>query len=175
MIVQRKPSLLFPILIAILVIVLAAWAYYAIISGNPVFFISPERYYKPDRIVVHYYGTPVELQPGSEAFREIDAALNRSLKSFRGSTSIGLSEGTLTEYREREYALEVFFSYDVGPVIGRSVVIDQLLIPIDGRHSSNGFVFTGDNGKWHASALIMEDPVPIFTALNNSGYLTKDR
>ncbi len=174
MIVQRKPTLLFPILFAILVIVLAAWAYFAIISGNPVFFVSPERFYKPDRIVVLYYGTPIELQPGSEAFRETDAALNRSLRSFRGRISIGLSEGTLTDYREGEYALEVFFSYDIGPVIGRSVAIDHLLIPIDGRHSGNGFVFTGDNGKWQASALIMEDPVPVLKVLSDLGYLTKD-
>lgn len=171
MIERQKPRLLFPALMAILVVVLAVWLFYTITSGNPLWFqSSPERVYGPDRIVVHYYGMTTELQSGSEAFREVEAALNQSLSTFRGRVPVGLSEETLRDYREKEYALEVFFSYDVGPVIGLAVPVNHLLIPIDGRHSGNRYVFVSDDGEWLASALIMEDSQPVIAALNNLGY-----
>lgn len=170
MLKQRKPTLFFPILMAVLVVVLAVWLFYTFSTGNLLWFQSPERSYEPGRIVIHYYGTTVELEPGTEAFRAVERALNDSLASFRGRIPIGLSEDTLSDYRQEEYVLEVFFAYDIGPVIGLGVPVNHILIPIDGRHSGNGYVFVGNDGEWLASALIMEDPQLVVTALTNLGY-----
>ncbi len=111
MIEQRKPQLFFPILMAVFVILLAIWSFFALTTGNLSWFRSlPERSYMPNRIVVNYYGTSTELEADSNKFHEITAALNQSLNSFRGRIPIGLSRDTLHDYYEKEYVLEIFFS-----------------------------------------------------------------
>lgn len=67
-------------------------------------------------------------------------------------------------------AFSLFNSSDIGSVIGFGSTINHLIIPIDGRHSGSRFVFVGDDDKWLASALIMENPQPLFTTLNELGF-----
>ncbi len=62
---------------AVIVIILAVWGYFALNTGNPLWFrATPERSYAPDRIVIHYYGTTTELQSSNDDFRDFNAALN---------------------------------------------------------------------------------------------------
>jgi len=171
---QRRPQLLFPFLVTAFVIIFAIWAFFALNTGNLLWFrSSPERSYTPDRIVIHYYGTTTEVQPGSDDFRDLNAALNQVLGSFRGRVPVGLSAVTVDDYREKEFVVELFFSSDIGSVIGLGSTINHLIIPIDGRHSGSRFVFVGDDDNWLASALIMENPQPLFTTLNELGFPVK--
>jgi hypothetical protein len=168
---RHKPTIFIPFLFAVLAILFGIWSFYAIISGNPLWFQIPARSYAPGRITIHYYGTATELEPDSEEFQEMERALNQSLDQFNGRIPLGLSPETLQDYYDKEYVLEVFFPHDIGPIIGLNLPINQLLIPIDGRHSDNRYVFTGNNGEWLAMALIMEDAQPIIVTLSNLGYL----
>jgi hypothetical protein len=170
---RQKPTIFIPFLFAVLAVVFGLWLFYAILSGNPLWFQVPERSYTPERIVVYYYRTATVLEPNSEEFQEAGRGLNQSLDRFRSRTPIGLSAETLQDYYEKEYVIEVFFPQDIGPVIGLNFPINQLLIPIDGRHSDNRYVFTGHNGEWSAMALLMEDPQPVIAALSNLGYTIK--
>jgi hypothetical protein len=176
-IIQRqKPTLLFPAFMAVLVVVLAVWAFYALNTGDPRWFLAkPARTYTPERILVHYYGATTTLEPGSEAFRTVSTALNHALSDVRGRIAVGLSQATVRDYREREYTLEVFFAGDIGPVIGLGVPLNHLLIPVDGRHSGNRYVFVGNDDKWLASALVMAEPEPLISTLAAVGYPIENR
>ncbi|MBK8905625.1 MAG: hypothetical protein IPM53_30870 [Anaerolineaceae bacterium] len=172
---RKMPKLLFPMMMAILVILLTVWGFYALSTGDPLWFQPvPERTYAPERITIHYYGESTMLESGDEAFRELSAALNQSLNDFRGRVSIGLSEVTLQDYRQKEYVLEVQFSDDVGATVGLNMALNHFLIPVDGRHSGNGYLFVGNNEEWLASALIIAAPQPLFTTLENLGYIPKN-
>ncbi len=175
MIKQKKPQLISPLLIAISVVLLVVWGFYALTTGNPLWFRPmPERSYDFDRIVIYHYGNSIEAQSGSDEFRALEAALNQALGRFRGRVPVGLSNATLEDYYEKEFVIELLFSSDIGLTISLSdTTVNQLLIPIDGRHSGNRFVFVGNNDDWLASALIMEDPQPIFTVLDELGYSAK--
>lgn len=175
MIKQRKPQLIFPLLTAIGVVLLAVWGFYALTTGDPLWFRPmPERSYIFDRIVIHHYGAMTEVQSDSDEFLDLEAALNQALGRFRGRVPVGLSNATLEDYYLKEFVIELLFSSDIGPTIGLSDTrVNHLLIPIDGRHSGNRFVFVGNNDEWLASALIMEDPQPIFTVLDELGYSAK--
>lgn len=165
----------FPTLMAVLVILLTVWTFYSLSTGNPLWFQPvPERTYVPERIIVHYYGTTSSLDRSSEAFGEINMALNQSLSDFRGRIPIGLSEETVRDFREKDFVLEVYFSNDIGSVIGLDQPLNQLLIPIDGRHSNNRYLFVGNNNEWLATALIIAEPQPLFTALDDLGYPVKN-
>jgi hypothetical protein len=168
---QRKPRLIFPFLAAVVAILFAIWSYFVFITGNPTWFLAtPERVYEPDRIVIHYYGTTTVLTPDQDGFQDMKAAFNEALGQFRGRVSIGLSPATVEEYRTKEFVVELFFASDIGPVLGLSNTINHLLIPVDGRHSNNHFVFAGENDQWLASAFVMADSQPVFAILDDLGY-----
>ncbi|RMG75333.1 MAG: hypothetical protein D6711_06875 [Chloroflexi bacterium] len=168
---QRKPRLIFPFLVAVVAILFAIWSYFVFITGNPIWFLAtPERIYVPDRIVIHHYGTTTELTPDQDEFWNVNVALNEALGHFRGRVSVGLSPATVEDYRTKEFVVELFFASDIGPVLGLSNTINHLLIPVDGRHSNNHFVFAGENDQWLASAFVMADSQPIFAILDELDY-----
>jgi hypothetical protein len=159
---------------AVLACVLIVWLGYAVYNHDPLWFVESRKpFYEPERIFLRYYGTPEELQADSEAFQQVSASLNQSLSSFRGRGSVGLSEATLRDYRETAYVLELHFSKDIAPVGGVSSPINQFMIPINGRHSGNGYVFVGYNDEWLAAPLIMGDPRSILAILDKLGYGVK--
>lgn len=172
---RKMPKLLFPAVMAVLVILLTVWGFYALSTGDPLWFQPvPERTYTPKRIMIHYYGETTVLEPGDEVFGELNTALNQSLSDFRGRIPIGLSEAMLQDYRQKEYVLEVQFSDDVGATMGLNMALNHFLIPVDGRHSGNGYLFVGNDDEWLASAVIIAEPQPLFTTLENLGYPTKN-
>lgn len=169
----KKISLSQPILILVGVAIAILWLINTLNTGNPFWFLPFQPTYTPSRIVIYHYGEKVTLRPGDEQFNEITTGLNTSLSSFRSNqfVSLGLSDDTQQRYYEEEYILEIFFPQNIEfnlPI--RFDNINQLLVPIDARHSGNDYIFVGRNRAFQAGALQVEDLSPLETALELANF-----
>lgn len=173
-----KPiSLKQPLIITALILLFLIWGINTLNTGNPLwFFSSAQATYTPSRIILRHYGTTITIGPDDEHFAEITAALNESLSNFRNTdlVSLGLSEGTLQRYYEEEFIMEIYYPQ---PIVFNTSVrmsnVTQLLIPIDGRHDGQGYVFMGSENRWLAGAMQMRDPEPLLGTLRELGYFTE--
>jgi len=119
-------------------------------------------------------GRSTEYRPGDPGFDQLAAAFDTAFADFNNSdfVPLGLSEDTLREYDDTATVVEIYYPQDVRfnlPVRMRH--INQLLIPITGRHSGNRYVFLGSDGRWLTGALTMSDDAPIHDALRALGHL----
>ena len=142
-------------------------------TGNWVWFLSTATNVRPARIVILDHGERTVLTPGLPGFSELAEASSAALSKVNNSSliDIGLSEETLRDYATDALVLELYFDSPVRfNSQARAGEPTQLLIPIEGRHSGNGYVFLGARGEWWAGAMRMADPTPLYTALEQLGY-----
>lgn len=163
-----------PFLVLVLFAVGAIWLINYFNTGNPLWFSSRQPEYRPTRIIIHNYGTDVVLQAGMPGYEEMTAALNLAFDDFvnAGLVDVGIGEDTLQRYYEQELVLEINYGQNIRfNTAARMTNVNQLLIPIDARHSDQGFVFLGHNGFWLAGALQLGDREPILAVMREQGYL----
>ncbi len=156
------------------VLLLIIYAVGALNTGNWLWFSPVQPEYKPSRVLVRVAGQSTEYRPGDAGFDELTAAFDTAFADFSNTdfVPLGLGEDTLREYNETATVVEIYYPQDIRfnlPVRMRNV--DQLLIPIEGRHAGNRYVFLGSNGRWLAGALTMSDDMPILDALRALGHL----
>lgn len=165
-----------PLLILIGVFVLIYWIINALNTGNIFWFLPVQPTFQPTRIVVRNYGQTVDLQPGAPGFSELSQALNDTFANGFDSTalvSIGLSDETMRRYAEEELVIESYYGQDVSfNTRIRMNKVTQLLIPIDGTHADQRYLFIGGRGEWRVGAMVMSDDTPLREAMRQLGYLS---
>jgi hypothetical protein len=152
----------------ILVVLGVVWLVGALNAGNLIWWLPVQPTFDPSRIVIRNQGETITLQPSLEGFDLIQEGLAASLSSFSNAdlVPIGLSEETLRRYREEDLVVEVYYPRNIRfNTPARMQRINQLLIPIEGTHAGNRYVFIGYNGRWLAGALVMSDDQPLHDAL----------
>ncbi|MCA9943509.1 MAG: hypothetical protein KC449_08505 [Anaerolineales bacterium] len=165
-----------PLLILIGVFVLIYWIINALNTGNIFWFLPVQPTFQPTRIVVRNYGQTVDLQPGAPGFSELSQALDDTFANGFDSTalvSIGLSDETMRRYAEEELVIESYYGQDVSfNTRIRMNKVTQLLIPIDGTHADQRYLFIGGRGEWRVGAMVMSDDTPLREAMRQLGYLS---
>ena len=165
-----------PLLILIGVFVLIYWIINALNTGNIFWFLPVQPTFQPTRIVVRNYGQTVDLQPGAPGFSELSQALNDTFANGFDSTalvSIGLADETMRRYAEEELVIESYYGQDVSfNTRIRMNKVTQLLIPIDGTHADQRYLFIGGRGEWRVGAMVMSDDTPLREAMRQLGYLS---
>jgi hypothetical protein len=167
-----------PLLVLVLFAVGIIWLVNTFNTGNPLWFWSGQPEFRPSRIIIHHYGTATTLEPGMEGYEALTAALNESFANFvnAGLVDIGISEETVARYYEQEFVLEVTYPETIQfNTAVRMTNVNQLLIPIDGRHSEQAYVFLGNNGFWLAGAMQLPGLGPIEGVLRELGYVKGGR
>lgn len=167
-------SILQPFLMLVGVFLLIAYLVGALNSDNWLWILPIQPTYTPSRILVRDRGQSIEYREGDEGFAELAAALNASLSEFnnRDLVPLGLSDLTLQEYAETAVVIEVYYPQNIRfntPV--RMNDINQLLIPIEGRHGGLKYVFPGSDGLWLAGAFVMTDDKPLMDAMRSLGHI----
>jgi hypothetical protein len=163
-----------PIIMALIGGVLIIYLIGVFNTGNWLWPLPIQPKYEPSRIVIHDGGQTVDYHPGVAGFVELTAALDASLAGFSNLEliPIGLSEDTLQEYDQSGVVMEVYYPQDIRfNTIARMRNINQLLIPIVGRHADLRYVFLGGDGRWMTGALVMENDQPIREALRELGHV----
>jgi hypothetical protein len=164
-----------PFLILVFVFLLIFWTINALNTGNIFWFLPVQPTFQPARIVVRNYGQTVELQPGAPGFTELSQALTETFTNGFDNTSlvsIGLSDETLRRYAEEELVIESYYGQDITfNTRVRMSGVTQLLIPLDGTHADQRYLFIGGRGDWRAGAMVLTDDSPLRNAMRELGYL----
>jgi hypothetical protein len=151
-----------------------AWGAIALVSQDALWFLGGTSLPDPQRIVVRVEGEETVLTEYSPGYTILAAASKKALSSFLNSAPVGLglSAKSLEDYQRRNTVLEFYYNE---PVNFRLPFDDgkptALLIPIEGRHAGQGYVFRGSKGVWWARPIQMSDPQPIMDAMHALGYL----
>ncbi len=141
-------------------------------TGNALWFLPFQPEFEPRRIVIRGNGEVVRFERDDPEFDQIATALNAALSDFDNSSlvPIGISQETVEDYTESGLVMEILYPQAIEfntPVRMRN--INQLLIPIEGRHAGNRYVFLGNNGLWLAGAMVMSDETPLIDTLRVLG------
>jgi hypothetical protein len=169
---SRKPRhqrVLTPILVVLGSIVVFAYGTVALISQDPLWFLTRVDLPDAKRIVIRVDGEETVLMPGSEGYAEILAATRSALTGFKNWApgSMGLSPSTQEEYQTKGTILELYFAEPIDFHLpfneGNPTA---LLMPVSGRFGGEGYVFRGRNGRWWAGQLTMSNPGPLYEAVS---------
>lgn len=156
------------------VLLFLIYAVGALNTGNWLWFSPVQPDYEPSRILVRQQGQSFEYTPGQPGFDSLAAALDTSFADFTNSdlVPLGLSDETMAEWNESGVVVEVYYGQDIRfNTAVRMRNINQLLIPIEGRHSGNRYVFMGNEGGWIVGALTMADETALRDALRQLGHI----
>ncbi|RMG89743.1 MAG: hypothetical protein D6706_20720 [Chloroflexi bacterium] len=150
---------------------------YAIVAFNAqdwLWFQSGATDARPSRIVIVNQGKRTTLQPGHVAFAQLSEAVHASVGKVANTSliDIGLSDESLAYFEDEGVLLELYYDQPVAfHVPFRVGKPTQLLIPIEGRHAGHNYFFRGANGEWWFGAMRMADSTPLYTTLQELGYI----
>lgn len=170
---RRNASVLQPFLMFIAVLLFIVYLVGALNTGSWLWILPIQPHYEPSRILIRDHGRSVEYRPGDAGFDRIAAALDTAFADFSNLdlVPIGLSDETLQDYSESSLVMEVYYPQDIRfNTIVRMSNVNQLLIPIEGRHAGNRYVFLGSDGRWLTGAFVMADDQPVHEVLRALGY-----
>jgi hypothetical protein len=142
-------------------------------TGDWLWFKSETVNARPSSIIIRDHGQETLYAPGYAGYEELADAAEQALSQLNNSAliDVGLSEVTLAEYETDAVIMELYFDRPVDfHTQARIGEPTQMLIPIEGRHAGNGYVFLGTRGEWWVGALRMADASPLYTTLNQMGY-----
>ncbi len=171
---ERRGSILQPFLMMVGVMAFIFYMVGALNTGNWLWILPIQPTYEPSRIVIRDGGQVMEYRPGDDGFAELADALTSAFADFSNMelVPLGLSDVTLQEYNNTGVVLEAYYSQNIRfNSIVRMRNINQLLIPIEGRHSGLHYVFPGSDGRWLTGAFVMADDQLIFEALRELGHI----
>lgn len=174
---KQGSSILQPLLIFLGAVLFIVYLVGALNTGNWLWVLPIQPDYEPARILIRDQGQVTEYRPGDSGFAELAAALNLAFADFSNLDliPIGLSDETLQDYNESSLVIEIYYPQDIRfNTIVRMRNVNQLLIPIEGRHAGNRYVFLGADGRWLTGAFVMTNDQPVRDALAALGYTVQE-
>lgn len=174
---KQGSSILQPLLMFLGAILLIVYLVGALNTGNWLWVLPIQPDYEPARIIIRDYGQATEFRPGDDGFAELADALDLAFADFSNLDliPIGLSDETLQDYNESSLVMEIYYPQDIRfNSIVRMSNVNQLLIPIEGRHAGNRYVFLGADGRWLTGAFVMTNDQPIRDALGTLGFAPEE-
>src|SRR4030042_2830954 len=131
----------------------------------------------PVDIVVHCYGTDVQVIPGQPACEVVNNAINSSLTGVKRWDDLSMSDTTYQDYQTSPTMMVVELSYDLPVRIHSQYAffknVNKLIIPLDGRHAFANPVFGRTGGFTNAGSYHVKSTAPIVTALQEQGICAK--
>ena len=130
--------------VAIVMIVPLVYLIIALNTGD-LLWASPVFDARPESITIHCFGRDIILEPGSEHFTALTEMVNESLSGRKRWDSLSLSEETYQDYQGHPDMMVLEFTYPeelrVHSPYRFFSKIDQILIPLVGRHAQTNAVF----------------------------------
>ena len=172
----HSPSLLKAALTGIVIFGVMLFMITAMNTGD-LFWFWPVFAEVPVDIVVHCYGTDVQVKSGQPAFEVVNNAVNTSLTGVKRWDNLSMSDTTHQEYQTSPTMMVIELSYDPPVRIHSQYAffkgVNKLIIPLDGRHALTNPVFgrTGEftnSGSYH-----VKSTAPIVSALQEQGICAK--
>ena len=148
---------------------------YLIVAMNTgdLLWISPVFNAKPESIVIHCFGEDVSLEPGTQHYIEMTRMINQTLSGRKRWDPLSLSETTYQDYQSHPMMMVLELTYD-GLVRVHSHYkffskVDNLIIPLEGRHAQTNAVF-GRRGEFPvAGSFHVKSTAPLVEYLASQG------
>lgn len=169
---RSEPSIFRLIIIVILVIGVVVYALISFATGDFLWFSNTFRE-TPIAIVLHCYGETIDIDPGSFHFSKFKEIMNESMTGRKRWDQITMSEETYLDFQTDKKSIMVEFFYPE-PVRVHSTYkyysnVDNLIVPLQGRHSQTNAVFGRSNGTPNGGSLHIESTDEFRTYLENMG------
>lgn len=171
-----SPSLLKAGISGVVIFGIIIFAVVALNTGDLQWFSSGFKEVPVD-IIVHCYGTDVEVKPGLPAFEAVNNAVNTSLTGSKRWDETTMSDVTYQEYKTSPSVMVIELHYDPPVTIHSQYMffksVSWLIIPLDGRHAATNAVFGLESGHTTPGSYHVNSTEPIVTALQEQGVCTK--
>jgi hypothetical protein len=160
-------------------VVIFALIFFAVITMNTgdLLWFWPIFKEAPVGIIVHCYGTDIEVKPGKPAFEAVTNAVNTSLTGNKRWDQLSMSEVTYQEYKTSPTMMVIELHYDPPVTIHSQYAffksVNWLIIPLDGRHAPTNAVFGLEGGYTDPGSYHVNSTAKIVTALLDQGICTK--
>jgi hypothetical protein len=146
---SNQPSVINLVIIVIVVISLAVYALISFATGDWLWFSNAFRE-TPNAIVLHCYGESMDIDPGTFHFSKLKEIMNESMSGRKRWDSLTMSEKTYQDYQASDNMIVLEFFYPE-PVRVHSTYkfysnVDNLVVPIEGRHAQTNAVFGQTGG-----------------------------
>jgi hypothetical protein len=167
---RKSPSILSLLLIVVITITVITYVMISLGTGD--FMWWNKRFSEnPSAVVVHCYGETIDISPGSYHFGAITDVVNKTLSGRKRWDSLSLSEETYQDYQVHPSMLTVEMFYPE-PIRVHSNYkffssVDNIIIPLDGRHANFNTVFGQKQGVPAGGSLHVESIQPIGEYLKN--------
>lgn len=168
--VRKQPSVISLVVIVILSVAIVVYAIISFATGDWLWFSTNFRE-TPNAILLHCYGETTNLDPGSFHFSKFKQIMNESMTGRKRWDSLTMSEATYQEYQSSPQMVMIEFFYPE-PVRVHSTYkfysnVDNLVIPIEGRHAQTNAVFGQANGIPTGGSLHITSTEQFKTYLSN--------
>lgn len=167
---RKNPSIRNLIIIVVAALVLIIYAIMTITTGDLLWFSSNfnETAYA---VVLHCRGETVNIDQGSFDFSKLNSIMNESMSGRKRWDSLTMSEGTYQDYQTNPQMVVVEFFYR-DPVRVHSTYsyysdVNNLVVPIEGRHAETNAVFGQNDGVPTGGAMHIESTDSFKTFLQN--------
>jgi len=172
----NSPSLLKAGVTGVVIFALLVFAVISMNTGDILWF-WPIFHETPAGILVHCYGTDIEVKPGTAAFEEVNKAVNASLTGVKRWDDTSMSEATYQEYKISSSMMVLELHYDPPITIHSQYSymksVNWLVIPLVGRHASTNAVFGIEGGFIDPGSYHVNSTAPIAAILQAQGVCAK--
>ena len=167
---RNQPSVMRLIIIVVLAVAVVVYFIIASATGDWLWFSNNFRE-TPNAIVLHCYGETTNLDPASFHYSKFKQIMNESMSGRKRWDSLTMSEATYQDYRTNPQMIMLEFFYPEPVRVHSSYKfyssVDNLVIPIDGRHSQTNAVFGQANGIPTGGSLHIDSTEEFKTYMTN--------
>jgi hypothetical protein len=167
---RSNPSVLNLILIVIVIIAILVYGIISLSTGDLMWF-SNRFTETPNGVIVHCFGNTIEFNPGSYQFGALTEIMNETMSGQKRYDSLSMSLETYQDYQQHPGMVAIEFFYPT-PIRVHSEVkfysnVDNLIIPLEGRHAQTNAVFGQNNGTPTAGSLHVDSTERLKEFLRN--------
>jgi hypothetical protein len=174
---RKEPSVRNLIIIVLLALTLSIYLLISFATGDWLWFSTNFRE-TPNAIVLHCHGQTINIAPGSFNFSKLKEIMDESMSGRKRWDPLTMSEQTYLDYQTSPQMIMVEFFYPEPIRVHSSYKfysnVNNLVVPIEGRHSQTNAVFGQGNGVPTGGSLHIKSTEPFKVYLNNMGLCPVD-
>lgn len=167
---RSNPSVLNLVLIVIVIIAAADYMLFSLDTEDWSWF-SNRFAETPQRVIVHCYGRSINIERSSSHFSALAEMMNKIMSGQKHYNPLSLSLETYQEYQQSPGMVTIEFIYPAGLRVQSDQQyyssVDNLVVPLGGRHAQIYAFFGQNQGVPTAGSLLVESTERLNAYLRN--------
>jgi hypothetical protein len=167
---RSNPSVLNLVLIVIFIIAIVVYAIISLSTGDWMWF-SNRFAETPNGVIVHCFGNSIEFDPGSYHFGALAEIMNETMSGQKRYDPLSMSLETYQDYQQHPGMVTIEFFYPAAIRVHSGYKffssVDNLVVPLEGRHAQTKAVFGQNQGVPTAGSLHVDSTERLKEYLRN--------